>query len=237
MEVWRGKSVSGNKRKTKSPKKGLRLRKLGRNYSGFWLLVNTNHYNLCFCCVSPNMHHNHIILAGRKEGLEWERRQTLPVVFLYPVTLTTRGGHSVSTKNSAGLFQGPVIYRDILILFPTFPASAVCCRTLLLYSLRSQRRQHLEAIAVAKKCFVEGREGRGGGGCRAGTAARVSHGKWINAAGRTGSCHWGRSREVSVFSGKLLCRVQFVSELSGSRELHVIKVPLSGSLHYMHMGS
>lgn len=82
MEVWRGKSVSGNKRKTKSPKKGLSLRKLGRNYSGFWLLVNTNHYNLCFCCVSPNMHHNHKILAGRKEGLEWEWRQTLPVVFI-----------------------------------------------------------------------------------------------------------------------------------------------------------
>lgn len=187
-----------------------------RNYSGFWLLVNTNHYNLCFCCVSPNMHYNHTILAGRKEGLESGSEGKRCLLFLYPVTLTTRGGHSVSTKNSAGLFQGPVIYRDVLILFPTFPASAVCCRTLLFYSL--QRRQHLEAIAVAKKCFAEGREGRGGVGCRAGTAARVSHGKWINAAGRTGSCHWGRSREVSVFSGKWLCRVQFVSELSGSRE-------------------
>lgn len=161
------------------------------------------------------MHFNHTILAGRKEGLESGSEGKRCLLFLYPVTLTTRGGHSVSTKNSAGLFQGPVIYRDVLILFPTFPASAVCCRTLLFYSL--QRRQHLEAIAVAKKCFAEGREGRGGVGCRAGTAARVSHGKWINAAGRTGSCHWGRSREVSVFSGKWLCRVQFVSELSGSR--------------------
>lgn len=108
------------------------------------------------------MRYNHIILTGRDEGWSGSEGKRC-LLFLDPVTLTTKGDHSVSPKNPrAGLFQGSVIYTDVLILFPTSPAAAVRWPALLFYSLRSQRRRHLEAIAVAKESFVKGSERRGG---------------------------------------------------------------------------
>lgn len=159
--------------------------------------------------------YNHIILTGRKEGWGGSegKRCLLFLAPVTPVTLATRGGF---TKELGWTLSGVCDLQRRPNIIPHFPG--FCCALASLIILFPEITTASGSHSCDQRELCERWGGRGewlqGRDCSKG----VSHGKWINAVGRTGSCHWGRSWEVSVFSGKWLCRVQFVSESSGSRE-------------------
>lgn len=116
--IWRYEKISLVRKKKKLQKRSWSKR--GGKLFRPWWLINTNHHNLCFCCVSPNMRYNHVILT-KKSGRGC--RQSL-LVFLSSNS-HKQWWSECFNKELCWTVSAALIYSDVLILFPTFPASTV----------------------------------------------------------------------------------------------------------------